>query len=840
MGIRKEATAVEKPALDEEFRLGDYDPDLAEVNDPDVENLGEAPMLGGGSHISDLFGESASYTGRPSSPKLWAQATQFPTATQFRVWRIENGIPSALGAIDVNASEEDFVREFYSAMPKPGDGRFQFTLRPVTVRGEPLGKEITQTISEHHVVLKQMRERERREKEEQVQGNPSWGPAGGWGPNVITVPGGDSSGSYYAEEMGRMFESVADMKDQQTQVLQEQLERERAELRELERQRAEERIRTAERSSSVVEKVTEKLMETERVRANETIAAQKENGQLVLSTLTTVFSQQQEAARQAAERQRQMDMERAALDREFFARQQQETERRLERERAEAEESRRREREEWDRRLERERVEAERKAAAERAEMELKRQMMAEERERWRAELEHRRQAEQLEWERKMTLAREEREQRERLEREERERRERAERERWEREKLETQRRIEQERLEWEKRQAEERRAAEAREQARREEVLLQQKQMEMAAERDRQHAERMMEMARMERESQREAQLSREKAEREAREAAERERQRQHDMALREMEMAKERDREHQERLLQLQKAQHSGGLSNLTDMLGMDTPDLLARIFGGGGGESESSWADAIPKALAGIAELGKVMVAAQGAKEAAPPRRDPDGQRMVAVQTPAGVRMIPASVAAELEAEQLRQMRQDARVAAAMPHPVADAQPTSFASSAAAEEGASEEDLTPRPQETRQETDAYREAQRVNTLKRANEAKIPLQDQKAARRALRELVKKAGKQPEDQWPELVLAAAMSTPSILPYLQAVTVYAALAEAKAPADLAERIVAALKASEDLPAGLLPFTEADLNKQKESAEAEVEAEDKTDAPQEKE
>lgn len=822
---------ISAPDTDE---YDEEDPDLSDLNNPDVESLTETPVLGVRPRSSDMFGQEADTFGRATSPKLYAQAAQFPTATQFRVWRWENGVPVALGAIDAEATEEDFVKAFYDAMPKAGEGRFQFRLRPIDIRGQELGKEFTVNISEHHVTLRQLRERKMREKEE---GNNPWGSRGS-GDIIVNPGGGSDSGSYYAEEMGRMFEQAVETAERRTEVLQTTLEQERERLREEEKRRAEERISMAERSADVVQRMTEKLMASDRLRADEAMKSQRDHGQLLLGTLTTVFQQQQEAARQQAERMREVDTARMVQDREFFERQRAEMEMRRQAEREEEERRRHREKEEWERRREEERarldmemrrveeqrkyeleqlrteekrrdLEAERRreiekeeirARLERERMEMDRQRitMQEERERWRQELEDKRRAETLEWERRAAA-----------ERDERERRERSERERWEREKMELQQRIERERLEWDRKESLRREELQREEMKRREEMQLQAKQMEMSAQRDREHSERMMEMARLEREAQREAQAQREKAEREAREAADRDRQRQHELQMREMELSKERDREHAERMLQMTKAQNSGGLSAITDMLGMETPELLARIFSGGGGDGEKSgWMDMLPKVLGAVAEVGKAAMTA--------PKVDPrvaaatGGQ--VAIQTPDGVRLIPASMLAQMQAQQAAQKVPVSVVAQQQPkRPVPDLPEEA----SIPEEESSEEESEKDPEDLR--SPEYAAGESVNTLKRAKEAKIPLLKQKAARKAIRELGDRLAAAPEDDWMGITTEAIASEFAIYAYIKAVTVYAALAEAKIEPTLAERIVKALKESGMIPDDV-PYTEDDYKR----------------------
>lgn len=858
-------SSIEGSALGGDYDDDDeFDPDLADLNDPDVATLGEAPMIGGRPHSHEMFGADAVAAGRATSPKLWASASQFPTASQFRVWRMENGVPVGLGAIAVDATEEDFVRHFYDAMPQPGESRFQFILRPINARGKELGKEINVNISEHHATLRAIRERKRREAEEAAGLGWGRGPGGG---DVIVQGGNSDAGSYYAEEMGRMFEHSVSMAEEQTQRLQEQLERERAELREQERIRAEERIKAAENASSVTERMTEKLLQTDRARSAEALSAQKETSQLVMSTLTTTFSQQQEAARLQAEREKQLEIRRQEQERAFYERREKELEMQRQREREEAERRRREEREEHERKLERERQEAMAREAERKAELEARREQLRLEMEERRLADERRREQERLDWERRMAA-----------EKQEREERERRDRERFEREKMEMERKAEAARLEWEQRREDMRREDERRERERREELerkeqqrqhelMMQQKQLELQAQKDREHAERMMEMARIEREAQREAQLARERAEREAREASDAEKQRRHELMLKEMEIQKERDREHAERMLQLSKleAGGGGGLSGIVEMLGMDTPEVLSRIFGANS-EGEGGWSDALPKVLGGLGEMAKVVMTARGAEGGAPAqaktatsgpvrhgRRQAQAaeKKMVAVKTAQGVKLIPEDKVRALQQEHLRQMQEQGVKVKGSPQidptqidlPDAPYRPPGMA------EGDKDE-ISPQlktlpqpkgkdkgkseaPDSAKESKEGSAEAQSklqagsaVNTLLRAKEAGMKLPDQRKARRAVRRLADKLRSSEEEDWMGIVTGEITANISIYHYLQAVTVYAALAEANVEADLADRVVKALKESGMVPDDVLPYDEADFARIKASEAAE--------------
>lgn len=479
---RNRPPAQPEPENEPEEAPDDFEASLTALNDPDVAHLGEAPSIGGRARTAeDLFGQEADYaSGRSTSPKLYAQAAQFPTCVQLRIWKWENGIPVGLGTIDSTATEEEFVRQFYTAMPRRGEGRAQFKFRPIDIRGQELGQEVTVVISEHHQAL-----RLQRELMEEERSNPA---------PVFMPPPSDNN------DTNRLVEHMLATAEQRARALEQALEMEREQIRQEELRRTQERVDLATQAASGVQSITERMMKDEQVRAERASRMQAEQSQLLITTLTTIFSQQQMQQQAAAEAARRADEYRLEQERQ-----------RAERERKEAEERRRLDQQEWELRRQRERDEAEFRLRIEREEAERKRKEAANIIEAAKTEMQMRLAAEKEEAERRrqteLERLRFEREEAQRkfeqqkfemethlrLEREEMERRERREKEEAER----RERWFAEERARREARESQEFREREA-ERTRQHERMV--KELEAQAQKDREHAERMAELAKMER----------------------------------------------------------------------------------------------------------------------------------------------------------------------------------------------------------------------------------------------------------------------------------------------------------------------------------------------------
>ncbi len=519
------ASVADFDDLDDE----DFAAEVDALNDPDIEHLSDPPSIGGSDgplRDEDLFGEEARYAmGRAMSPRLYSQAAQFPTCAQLRVWKWENGIPVGLGAIEATATEEDLVRRFYSAMPKRGEGRGQFKLRPIDIRGKELGQEVTLVVSEHHSTIQGLRAQE----EEDASGASSF-------------MGGSGSDAY--SEMGRMFEHAMEASEQRSQALETALESERERLRTEDLQRAQERIDLATNAAQGVQALTERMMGDESRRSERSMQMQSEQSNMLLTTLTSIFAQQQQMGQQSSDQQRRGDEFRLEQERQ-----------RADRERQTSEERQRSEAQEWERKRTDERDSAVASRQQEREEQAAK---LAIERD------EGSRRFEQLKIELDSRLQRE----REDMERKERRERDEAERrDRW----------MAEERARRETREAEEGRQRDSERQRQHERML---KDVEMSAQRDREHAERMMALSKMELQS--ESQAS---------------------------------------------GMNVLGNAAGLLKQFGVEPSEILPKLFAPE--EERSGWLEAIPKVLGVAAEVARASFSAKArAAEAGPPPMLPAG--------------------------------------------------------------------------------------------------------------------------------------------------------------------------------------------------------------------
>lgn len=583
----------EEEALDENHQA------LAFLNE--ATSLSSPPLVGGKARAAQtMYGRDAMSLGAASSPRLFAQATKFPTCTQLRVWKMENGIPVGVGAIDSTASEDEFVRRFFSSMPKPGEARAAFRLRPVDIGGAELGSEFTIAISENHTELNALRAQKRQEEEKAAAGVPLFPPA---------APADNSMGY----EMSQVLQQLMETQDQRTRELQTTLEDERSRYRSDEEQRAQERIDLATNAAAGVQAITERMMNDENTRAERAMRTQAEQSQLLLTTLTQIFTSAQQQQSSIAETARSADQQRLEQERQYAARIQMEQEERRKRDIAEMEERRKHDqlrlederkqvaaareyelkqlehqanlrREEEKSRLEREKAEIAAKLALEQARMDRERaeaeaklaQRALEEQKKIELEkagLSNQAAGQRLEWEHRWKLEQEERARRDSQAKEEREARLALETARRQMELDAQSRRDAAEREERDRKAAFERELAASRQaeldrRARMEEEALKTreadrqrahdlmvKQMEATAAKDREHAERMVSMQKEELRAQREmadARMAREREEAAAREA---ERVRVHERMLKEAELQAAKDKEHAERMLALQK---------------------------------------------------------------------------------------------------------------------------------------------------------------------------------------------------------------------------------------------------------------------------------------------
>ena len=262
------------PGLD--FNPQAFEDEADEMNNSAVEHLPEPPRLGGGGGTSDIHGAYAqTVAGRATSPKLYAQASYHPDCTQFRVWKIENGIPVGLGVIGADSTEEDLCVQYRTAMPRPGDGRGMFKIRPLTVDGRELGQEVTVIISEHHEALRRLREGD---MQHTAQAGMMFG-AGGLSAPVVDL--------------------LRASLDQTTRAL----DSERTRVLALQEQMAKERVDLAGNAAAGVQAMAERMMQSEGRRADDTLRSEQTRNQQMNDSMASFFQSQLELLRADRERQ---------------------------------------------------------------------------------------------------------------------------------------------------------------------------------------------------------------------------------------------------------------------------------------------------------------------------------------------------------------------------------------------------------------------------------------------------------------------------------------------------------------------------------------------------------
>lgn len=740
--------------LDDEFA----DQPNAPVDD--IEDLEPPPSLGGRTAPADVLnmGDTpAMPMGRASSPKLWASASNWPTCTHYRVWKMENGVPAALGVIERDASEEDFIRTFLSAMPKPGEGRAQFRCRPLDGSGNELGAEFPFNVSDGHAYLARLRS--------------------------ATTPQTYTQSMGVPPELLAMLQVPAQLAERRAQQLEQTLAEERKEQERQRNEIASERIHLAAEQARGVQSITERLLADEGARREAQIRAEMErdravreqlagSSQTTLQMVTTMLGgaqanqgqlfQQQMALMQASEvarreqEQRAMESERlrlaAAAEREAEERrrEREETEARRRAELADLEERRRRDREEAEAKRHQEMADAEDRRRRDREEAEAKRLLEQQEyeskRAREQAELSHR-----LEMAR-MEMAARAQEAEARAQAAMREADARLQREREELQLRHT-REIEEARL---RRQAEE--------QAYRERVDRERAEIEARERRERDERERRDRLDAEEK-------LRRERHDLEMTAAREKDRDRQHARQMEEMKISAAQSREHAERMLALQNAQLAARTPAAPDMLsqalttmnllGLDPKETAQKLLGGGGG-----WMEAMPKLAAGAAEFFRYLSQAGAAQQPSVQ------QRFV---PPPGLPMPPPAAFSPPPQPQPEHAPAESPAASPAAAPTPAAKPAPAAPQAAP----TAPPAAPTPAG----------------------AEMPLARKRAARVAIRKLVDTARKVPEATWEAEVLGAVMLEPALVEYLQRVPLQDALTEGGAEAALVERVMAMARQS---------------------------------------
>ena len=249
-----------------------------------TEILPEPPHLHSQNRGSSIHGSHASVVGgRASSPKLFAQAALFPECSQLRAWKMENGQPVGIGVIEAEASEEDFVRRFSSAMPQSGQGKATFRMRPVGLDGRELGQEFSLLISEHHEALRSSSSS-----------------------SEIGIGGGSGVPS-----------QMIDMLRETLTASQSALEAERARTQELLQQMAQERIDLASNATTSVQAISERMLEADAARHEQILRSEQQRNSQSQNSMSQFFKSNLEVLQTERDRSEQLYQQQQDKDRLF-------------------------------------------------------------------------------------------------------------------------------------------------------------------------------------------------------------------------------------------------------------------------------------------------------------------------------------------------------------------------------------------------------------------------------------------------------------------------------------------------------------------------------------------
>lgn len=273
---------------------------------------------------------------------------------------MDNGVPVSLGAIDAEATEDDFVKAFAQSMPQPGEGRIQFRFRPIDEENRELGLESSFWIGDEHISIQRLRARQAATASSQSAAQ------SGFAVPQFTQP------SAVPPEILGIFARMMD----RSQVLAVD-ERERAQ--QYMNQVNQERLGIAQSTTTSLQAFAERVMAAEAERSAAAVRIEAERNKQAADSMSAFFATQLEMQREMQRQQAERD-ERDRT-REFERYERMEAERRALEAKADAErryletkaETERRAAEiaaDAERRAERDRIESERKSAEAKADAE--------------------------------------------------------------------------------------------------------------------------------------------------------------------------------------------------------------------------------------------------------------------------------------------------------------------------------------------------------------------------------------------------------------------------------------------------------------------------------------
>ena len=482
-----------------------------------VRQLRGASSISGREGISNIGGSTARTTaGRSSECTLLDAATNFPSATTLRVWKVDEGRYFLVGDIDIECKMEGFIKKFIASMPDENENVI-FKARPLDSNSKELGAEFDVPISGKHVDLLKLKNPP---PKRMIQTRSEDG----------TIVHHEYRSEQQSADKGssHQLDKILELATKTMQGSTDSLSAERNIARLAIEKSAEEKVNLSRQILDYQGKLVDRQLESDKQRADAALALERERSQHYADSMTAFYlNGQKQMSEDSRRRIEEADRERKEAEERHNRRIKEDEERAkimLEKERNDNrmrldEEAQRRkfqtddeinkrkmEREEYDRKLKEERDERDRRIKEERDERDKKERAIKDEYE-FKLKLEEKRladakderdrqyRAEKDERERRERLEKDERDRKDKLEKDDRDRRDKIDRDERDARAAELKRKEEREKMEYDariKKESDEREELKQRLKLEHEERM---KKIDLEAQQKREHDARMLEL---------------------------------------------------------------------------------------------------------------------------------------------------------------------------------------------------------------------------------------------------------------------------------------------------------------------------------------------------------